>query len=1115
MALALVATLPPLVRARCRREGSRAQLFDAEGPGALKREGAHGAVFDGRLVDYPGPEALLRRAFFALGELCGLHPWRVVAFAALAAAVLAAGTVRLRVETDPERLWVGAGSQAAREKAAYEAAFGPFFRISQVIISTDDASPITTDANVRLLFDVHEAIERVRAPAPGRAVPVGLSDVCFRPLGGACAVQSAAQYWQLSREVYEHGAPPSMTPVTPEFCYSHWNTQCLAAYGAPVDPHVVLGGFPRDARAFRNFSADATAFVVTLLLEAGAETAAAAEAWERSFLEVAGSEIAQLVANVSATNAPLRLSYSAQRSVADELRREGWADAGTVAASYALMLVYIALAMSSFPRRQPPLLHTRFGVGLAGVLVVAAAVAAALGALGWAGAPASLIVMEVIPFLALAIGVDNMFILAAAVDARAGRHGLPDAAATALALAAVGPSILLAAACEASAFALGALTSMPALRHFSLCAAAAVALDFALQITVFVAVLALDLRRVRRGRADLAPWIRLRGAEPLLECELDDEAGDAGSGVGSPLVSTPRAGAAQTPFAPEAGEHTLPFAERQLLTQSAPGFSAETVAEEAADDSRARGLTPLLRGWVRGTWAPFLRRPAVKAAVVTAFALALCASLAALPRLERGLEQATALPQDSYLQAYFADVASLLRVGPPLFFVAEDLPLSPASELDAVCSISGCDGHSVLNNIAAAAQAPWASRVAAPAASWLDDFMTWVDPEAPFCCRLHGNASGVRVDEHGWAAADVSAGFGSSPEDYCPPPDQEPCASDPGACADCAPCLSPGQLPAGSRPSLGQFQRLLPLFMRARPSQACAKGGAGAYDGAVAWVSPPQGPRRVAGLDRGVVAASAFRTAYTPLSTQADFIEALASSRALAERESKSLNRRVYAYSIFHVFFEQYLSIGGEATAMLCIAGAAVFILALALTGTAVGAAILLGVLASLVADLAGFMALAGIQLNAVSTVNLVAALGIGVEFCAHLLHAFLEEAGGREARAGAALAHVGAPVLSGITLTKVVGVAVLAFARTAIFRVYFFKMYAALVVLGALHGLALLPVLLSLLGPEPWDRWGLAPPSGRGSPVSLSLPSDIFRDALADGGVSSSVQEDEGETRA
>lgn len=68
-------------------------------------------------------------------------------------------------------------------------------------------------------------------------------------------------------------------------------------------------------------------------------------------------------------------------------------------------------------------------------------------------------------------------------------------------------------------------------------------------------------------------------------------------------------------------------------------------------------------------------------------------------------------------------------------------------------------------------------------------------------------------------------------------------------------------------------------------------------------------------------------------------------------------------------------------------------------------------------------MYLAGIQLNAVSLVNLTMALGIAVEFCAHPVHAFLEARGTRPERSAAALRSAGAAVLSGITVTKFIGV--------------------------------------------------------------------------------------------
>lgn len=54
------------------------------------------------------------------GVYCGEQPYKVIALCAVAIAVCCLGLLRFQVETDPQRLWVGSASLAAREKAQYE-----------------------------------------------------------------------------------------------------------------------------------------------------------------------------------------------------------------------------------------------------------------------------------------------------------------------------------------------------------------------------------------------------------------------------------------------------------------------------------------------------------------------------------------------------------------------------------------------------------------------------------------------------------------------------------------------------------------------------------------------------------------------------------------------------------------------------------------------------------------------------------------------------------------------------------------------------------------------------------------------------------------------------------
>jgi len=56
-------------------------------------------------------------------------------------------------------------------------------------------------------------------------------------------------------------------------------------------------------------------------------------------------------------------------------------------------------------------IESKVTLGVGGVIIVLLSVCASVGLFGFLGVPATLIIFEIIPFLVLAVGVDNIFIL--------------------------------------------------------------------------------------------------------------------------------------------------------------------------------------------------------------------------------------------------------------------------------------------------------------------------------------------------------------------------------------------------------------------------------------------------------------------------------------------------------------------------------------------------------------------------------------------------------------------------------------------------------------------------------------------------------------------------------
>ena len=112
-----------------------------------------------------------------------------------------------------------------------------------------------------------------------------------------------------------------------------------------------------------------------------------------------------------------------------------------------------------------------------------------------------------------------------------------------------------------------------------------------------------------------------------------------------------------------------------------------------------------------------------------------------------------------------------------------------------------------------------------------------------------------------------------------------------------------------------------------------------------------------------------------------------------------------------------------------------------------------------------GFLQFTGNALNVVSYFGLVISIGLLVDFLMHMLLRYHECPGEtREDKVKAALKSMGVSVLVG-GLSTMLGVLPLAFSTSELMRTVFVA-FVGMVGLGVTHGLIVLPVVLSIVGP-------------------------------------------------
>ena len=955
---------------------------------------------------------LCDRIFSRLARKSAQYPALTIGASLLVVGLLSLGWIKFEVERDPVRLWVAPDSAAATEKRFFDKNFGPFYRAEQAFLVNDTnpegPGPVLTYDTLSWWFDVEGQVQRLKSPHSG----VTLNDICYKPTGSACVIQSVTGYF---------GDILSLDPETwqadLQTCVDNPSEQgCRPDFGLPIDPKLVLG-------AYNGSVTDTRALITTWVVnnyEEGSSDVEKAIEWE----EEANSRLHMI--QLEAQRRGLRVSFNTEISLEQELNQNTNTDAKIVVVSYIIMFLYASLALGSttLAARQViknpsvALVQSKFMLGVVGILIVLLSVSASVGLLSAAGVRSTLIIAEVIPFLVLAIGVDNIFLIVHEFERVNSSH--PDEPVEnrlGKALGRIGPSILLSATMETVAFALGAFVGMPAVRNFALYATGAVIINALLQVTMFIATLALNQRRVESGMADCIPCLRVRPPMGL----YDDNSVDP-------------------------------------------------------EDS-------ILQRFIRRTYTPTLLGNKAKTLVAVGFLGLFTVGLALLPSIKLGLDQRIAIPTGSYLIDYFNDLDRYFDSGPPLYFVTREINVTQREHQRELCGrFSTCNEFSLASVLEQERKRPNVSYVADPAANFVDDLFLWLNPaigdagcvnpktgeacfedrDSPWSITLNGMPEGQEYIDYlqQWLA---------SPTDDDHPLNGQAGYSNAVVVNNKSLTVSASHFRTAHTPLKSQDDFISALAAARRISDLVMDNNPGIevfpYSKFYIFFDPYA---TIVHLTVSLLAAAiaacfavsavllgSIRTALVVALTVTMTVVDIAGAMALFNVSLNPLTLVNLVISVgISLEFCAHVARAFQFPNPRALADAAAFLTGSGYQGTLSLEGARNGV-ANGVAGIRGAFTRLPSSFTAARNPNALRSKKTTSSVTSLSRHA----------RVLSSLSTVGGSVFSGITLTKLLGVCVLAFTRSKIFEVYYFRVWLSLVILGALHALVWLPVALAWCG--------------------------------------------------
>ncbi|XP_015917118.1 patched domain-containing protein 3 [Parasteatoda tepidariorum] len=180
--------------------------------------------------------------------------------------------------------------------------------------------------------------------------------------------------------------------------------------------------------------------------------------------------------------------------------------------------------------------------------------------------------------------------------------------------------------------------------------------------------------------------------------------------------------------------------------------------------------------------------------------------------------------------------------------------------------------------------------------------------------------------------------------------------------------------------------------------------------------------------------------------------------RKIADTQPFSVN----VFQQYFIYFDQFILVRDTSIQSICVAVAVMIFISLLFIPSLHCAVFVAFSIISIEVGVIGYMTLWGVNLDSISMINLIMCIGFSVDYSAHISYAyFSSEKKTPNDGIRAALHSLGVPIFQG-SISTILGVIALIFAPSYIFLT-FFKTVFLVILFGALHGILLLPVLLSL----------------------------------------------------